>query len=102
MPAGIPLGDNPRSGPTPNRGNAIMRTRTTLAALAALLAFGALATPAAAQRYYEGRPQYQGWRAPTFPWQRPYSPPGGAMNQAALNGDAAIRYQETINAYAHK
>lgn len=79
-----------------------MDRTTTLAALAALLAFGALATPAAAQRYYEGRPQYQGWHAPTFPWQRPYAPSGGLMNQAALNGDAAIRYQETINAYAHK
>lgn len=79
-----------------------MRTRTMLAALAALLAFGALATPAAAQRAYEGRPQYQGWHAPTFPWQRPYVPAAGPMNQAALNGDAAIRYQETINAYAHK
>ncbi|WP_428031854.1 hypothetical protein [Ancylobacter sp.] len=35
-----------------------------------------------------------------FPWLRNYASQPRATNQAALNGDAAIRWQETINAYS--
>ena len=57
----------------------------------------ALAVPVAAQAQYNSD-----WRSPTFPWLKRFKPANAPANQAALNGDAAIRYQETINAYAHK
>lgn len=61
------------------------------------LALGtAFMLPAAAQAQYGSN-----WRAPTFPWMKRY-PMGAGTNAAAQNGDAAIRWQETINAYAHK
>lgn len=63
---------------------------TKILAAAALAA--AMALPAAAQA--------QNAPPSAFPWLRNYATPPRATNQAAINGDAAIRWQETINAYS--
>lgn len=65
-----------------------------LAALGTALATP-LATPAAAQAQAQGQ-----FVPPTFPWLRQHTATTGPMDQAALNGDAAIRWQSTINSYA--
>ncbi|SCW90347.1 hypothetical protein [Ancylobacter rudongensis] len=71
--------------------------RTTKLIAAALLA-STFALPAAAQT----QPQNPNAKPSAFPWLRTYATPERAANRAALNGDAAIRWQETINAYAHR
>lgn len=62
------------------------------AALAAAITLPAMALPAVAQA--------QNTPPSGFPWLRNYASQPRATNQAALNGDAAIRWQETINAYS--
>ncbi|CAA0105850.1 Uncharacterised protein [Starkeya nomas] len=64
----------------------------------ALVALGtALAIPLATPITAHAQTQYA---PPTFPWLRQHTAATGPINQAALNGDAAIRWQSTINSYA--
>lgn len=69
--------------------------RVTQIVVSTLLA-SAFILPAAAQTQKRTAPPS------AFPWLRTYATSEPATSRAARNGDAAIRWQETINAYAHR
>ncbi len=71
--------------------------RATKLITVALLA-SAFALPAAAQTQKQNHTA----QPSAFPWLRNYATPDRAASRAAQNGNAAIRWQETINAYAHR